>query len=91
MVCPGSLLGCHQSGSVLCHLDELCHFANDFQLKGWGHMVMSSFMLCASTLWNKRMLINSCPNFCLGVDIGFLGFEDCAGVCCSPMMGLTLI
>ena len=31
-----------------------------------------------------------CPVLCLGVDIGFLGFVDCAGVRCSPNMGLTL-
>ena len=31
-----------------------------------------------------------CPFLCLGVDIGFLGLADCAGVCCSPKMGLTL-
>ena len=42
---PGFLLGCHQSSSMLCHLDELCHFANDFQPKGWDHMVMSSLLV----------------------------------------------
>ena len=31
-----------------------------------------------------------CPMLHLGVDVGFLGFVDCAGVCCSPSMGLTL-
>ena len=31
-----------------------------------------------------------CPMLHLGVDVGFLGFVDCAGVRCSPSMGLTL-
>ena len=31
-----------------------------------------------------------CPTLRPGVDVGFLGFMDCTGVCCSPNMGLTL-
>ena len=31
-----------------------------------------------------------CPVLRLGVDVGSLGFVDCAGVCWSPRMGLTL-
>ena len=37
-----------------------------------------SIMLCVSTLWN-RIFINM-SLLCLGVDVGFLGFVDCAGV-----------
>ena len=28
-----------------------------------------------------------CPVLRLGVDVGSLGFVDCAGVCCSPQYG----
>ena len=86
---PGSLLECHQSSSVLLCLDELCHFTNDFQLERSGSYGDVLPSCCMPVPCGTKECLFRFPNFCLGVDIGFLGFEDCAGVCCSPMMGLT--
>ena len=59
------------------------------QPSGRGHKVMSLPPRCVSAPCGTELLL-ICPALRLGVDVGFLGFVDCAGVCCSPSMGLTL-
>ena len=76
--------------SVFCCLNHLFHLANGFPLIDWGHMVMTSLhIVCQHPVGQKEFLL-ICPALCLGVDVGFLGLVDCAGVCHSPKMGLTL-
>ena len=56
---PGSLLECHQNSSVAPRLDELCHFANDFQPKGRHHMVMSSLhVVCQCPVEQKNAYLD---------------------------------
>ena len=70
-----------------------------FEPAAWPHRWFSTERLgsygdalpscCVSAPCGTEFLL-MCPTLRLGVDIGFLGFVDCAGVHCSPSMGLTL-
>ena len=65
---------------------SLCKWFSTDRLGSYGDVLPSC---CMPVPCGTKECLFICPDFCLGVDVRFLGFEDCAGVCWSPKMGLT--
>ena len=74
---------------VHCCWNQLLDLVDAFSTEQSGSYGDALPPCCVSAPCGTEFLL-MCPVLHLGVDIGSLGFVDCAGVCCSPSMGLTL-